>query len=86
LQVPIGAVKTSVQGSYVEVLVDGAPQRKTVTTGISNDTMIEILSGLEEGEEVVTQTTSGTSTSASVSGSSNRDTGPGGMGVMGIMR
>lgn len=55
LMAPISAVKTN-GGSYVEILVNGAPQKKEVTTGINNDTMIEIVSGLEEGEQVVTQT------------------------------
>ncbi|MFH1564812.1 MAG: efflux RND transporter periplasmic adaptor subunit [bacterium] len=60
---PISAVKTN-GGSYVEILVNGAPQKKKVTTGISNDTMIEIVEGLEEWEQVITQTINPTAASA----------------------
>lgn len=56
LLVPISAVKSKGANSYVEILVDGQSQRKTVMVGSSSDTMIEITEGLEEGNEVVTQT------------------------------
>ena len=48
--------------SYVEVLVNGQPQRKTVVIGSNNDTQIEILSGIEEGEEVISQTINNSTT------------------------
>ncbi|PIR80636.1 hypothetical protein COU24_02950 [Candidatus Kuenenbacteria bacterium CG10_big_fil_rev_8_21_14_0_10_39_14] len=67
LVAPLSAVKSSAQGSYVEILVNGAPQRTTVTTGSSNDTMIEIISGLEQGEKIVTQTISSSSATNSQS-------------------
>ena len=56
LTVPLSAVKTGGGNSYVEVLVGGQPQRKTVSIGLSDDTLIEIIDGLSAGEEVVTQT------------------------------
>ncbi|PIR66974.1 MAG: hypothetical protein COU51_00985 [Parcubacteria group bacterium CG10_big_fil_rev_8_21_14_0_10_36_14] len=67
LTVPLGAVKTQGQTSYVDILKDGEPQKTQVETGISNDTLIEITSGLNEGDMVVTQTisTGGTTPSAS---------------------
>jgi len=69
LLVPLSAVKAAGENSYVEILVDGQPQQKTVTTGMSNDTMIEITSGLEEGEKIITQTiNNGTSQSQSPQG------------------
>jgi len=61
LLAPLGAIKSAGADSYAEVLVEGALQKKTVTTGLSNDTMIEIVSGLNEGEQVVTQTINGNS-------------------------
>ena len=64
LLAPLSAVKTSAQGSYVEILIDGALQRTTVTTGSSNDTMIEITSGLQQGEEIVTQTINSSATNS----------------------
>jgi len=56
LFVPSSAVKTQGNKSYVEILVNNQPQRQPVTIGISNDTMIEIISGIEEGDKVITQT------------------------------
>ncbi|MDX9893466.1 MAG: efflux RND transporter periplasmic adaptor subunit [Patescibacteria group bacterium] len=77
LMVPLSAVKTVGNSSYVEVLVDSQPQRVAVTTGLSNDTMIEIVDGLTEGDQVITQTIGGssgvTSSSNSNSNSSNND-------------
>jgi len=67
LSVPIGAVKTSGGSSYVEVLENGKLVKKTVTTGLSNDTMVEIVEGLEEGEQVVTQAISTTATTQQTS-------------------
>ncbi|MCZ7664300.1 MAG: HlyD family efflux transporter periplasmic adaptor subunit [Thermoleophilia bacterium] len=63
LLVPSSAVKTATGGgSYVEVMVNGAIQQRTVTAGLSSDTSVEIASGLQEGEEVVTQTINPNST------------------------
>ncbi|MBA3046878.1 efflux RND transporter periplasmic adaptor subunit [Patescibacteria group bacterium] len=56
LLAPIGAVKTSAGASYIEVLQDGKLIRKTVKTGLGNDTMIEIVEGVNDGEQVITQT------------------------------
>ena len=56
LLVPNSAVKSNGSGSYVEVLVGNTPQNQTVGTGLSNDTQTEIISGLNEGDKVVTQT------------------------------
>ncbi len=79
LLAPINAVKTMGTGSYVEILVDGQPQRKTVTAGLSSDTMIEIVEGLEEGEKIITQTTSSNSGGSS-SPSQNSQNGSSGFG------
>ncbi|NTU66911.1 MAG: efflux RND transporter periplasmic adaptor subunit [Candidatus Moranbacteria bacterium] len=71
VMVPSGAIKTQNGNSYVEVLNSGAvPSRASVKTGISNDTDTEIVSGLNAGDKVVTQTISGTSTTVSGSSSS----------------
>lgn len=71
LIVPNAAIKTQGSSSYVEVLNDqGVPERRSVEIGISNDISTEIVSGLEEGEEVVTQTISGSSATTGQSTSS----------------
>lgn len=58
LLVPVEAVNTNRQGDFVYVVEDGVVHMRYVTTGISSNVEIEILSGLEEGEEVVTTITS----------------------------
>ena len=64
--VPSSAIKTSGQTSYVQVLVNGAPVQKTVQPGLSNATQTAITSGLNVGDNVITQTiTAGSSTSTS---------------------
>ena len=56
LLVPNGAVKIQGQGFYVEVLQNGQPVRRAVLVGLSNDTVTEVMSGLEVGDNAVTQT------------------------------
>lgn len=65
LLAPSSAVKTQGSTKYVQVLVNNAPAQKIVTTGLVNDTNTEILSGLNEGDKVVTQTITSGATSAS---------------------
>ncbi|HBU07296.1 MAG TPA: hypothetical protein DEB09_04400 [Candidatus Magasanikbacteria bacterium] len=56
LMAPTSAVKTQAGASYVEILVNNAPEKKDIQVGSSNDTMTEIVSGLNEGEEIIIQT------------------------------
>jgi hypothetical protein len=67
------AVKTEGTTSYVQILKDGAPVKQTVEIGSSNDTQVEITSGLSEGTSVVTQTI--TANSSSTNSSSSISTG-----------
>jgi HlyD family secretion protein len=54
LVVPIKAVREVGQLMLVEVLgTDGYPQRRFVTLGQAHDGLVEVLSGLQEDEEVV---------------------------------
>lgn len=74
LLIPISAVKTTGNNSFAEILVDNQPQKKAITTGSSNDTMIEVIEGLTEGEQVVAQTTTnGSSTGQSTNDRQNGD-------------
>lgn len=68
--VPNSALKTDVQGSYVEVLVNGAPEQKTIEIGIANTTKTEVLSGVLVGDAVVTQTIDPTATKSTASSNS----------------
>jgi len=55
LIIPQRAVKEKNGQKIVQVLVNGQPQEKPVTVGLRGDEgMIEIVSGLNEGEEVIT--------------------------------
>jgi RND family efflux transporter MFP subunit len=80
LLVPGGAVKTQGGSSYVEVLNDGnkTPVQKNVEIGLSNNTDTEIISGINSGDKVVTQTITSTTkaSSTTASGTGSR----GGMG------
>jgi hypothetical protein len=76
LTIPNNAIKMQGTERYVElfdtplptatdtqgVASSAAPRRQTVETGISNDTMTEIVSGLKEGEQIVTRTITSTQT------------------------
>lgn len=80
LLVPNAAVKSN-GGQYVEVLENNVPRNQTVETGLSNDTMTEITSGLKEGEKVVTQTiTANTTQTQTQSSTGVRIPGVGGFG------
>ncbi|MFA6593787.1 MAG: efflux RND transporter periplasmic adaptor subunit [Candidatus Buchananbacteria bacterium] len=76
LQVPSSAIKTQNSINYVQVLVNGQPQQKEVVVGLASDTMTEILSGINEGDEVVTQTVTAGKSSAKTTSGSNSDTRP----------
>ena len=54
LQIPLSAAFRSVDGWAVFVAVDGLAERRVVTLGRRNDRMVEVLSGLEADERVVT--------------------------------
>ncbi len=80
--VPNSAVKTQNGSFYVQVFVRQAPENRAVKVGLSNDTQTEIISGINVGDNVVTQTiASGTAAaSSSTSNSSLRIPGLGGGG------
>jgi RND family efflux transporter MFP subunit len=69
LLVPTAAVQTQNGSSFVKVLKKGQVQSVSVETGLISDNQIEIVSGLEEGTEVVTNTitTNGSSQSNATS-------------------
>ncbi len=53
LILPLSAVKEEKGQKYVKVLANGLIQQVNVQTGISDDTNVEIISGLQEGDQVV---------------------------------
>lgn len=58
LLVPVASVTTTDGTSTVRVMKNGAPQIVTVEIGAASDTQVEIVSGLSEGDTIVTGTTS----------------------------
>ena len=73
LLIPLSALKTNTGGQYVSVLRGGKTENVTVTTGLTNNENVEILSGLQEGDKLVI---SYTKSQTSASSSSKRDGGP----------
>lgn len=72
LAVPIEAIQTKQEEKYVVVVKeDGTTQDTTVETGISNDTYVQILSGLNEGQIIQMIETSTTNTSSGKNSSSS---------------
>jgi len=57
LTIPLSSVKTFKNNSFVEVLdSEGKLERKSIIVGKSNDTIIEVLEGLVEGDSIVIST------------------------------
>jgi len=83
--VPNAAVKSdSTTGdSYVLILnADGTTTKQvTITTGIAGDTNTQVLTGVKEGDKVVTATSSSSDSSSSSSGGSGSN-GRSGIGMM----
>jgi multidrug efflux pump subunit AcrA (membrane-fusion protein) len=69
-QLPPG-VSSSTAESAAGFTSTVAPVQQAVTVGLSNDTETEIISGIEEGQLVVTKTTTVTSTTAKTTSSSS---------------
>lgn len=59
---PISAIKYENTETYVELLNNDEIKKVFVKTGISNDTQTEILSGIKEGDNVITKTTTSSNT------------------------
>ena len=73
LVVPISTLKTDANGSYVIVKnADGSQENRYVTTGIYSDEYVEIIDGLDEGEDIVSTYTAKKKSSSS---SSSRNQG-----------
>ena len=54
LTVPISAVNSDSEGDFVYTINDGFVEKKYVTAGMASTEEIEIKSGIEEGEKVIT--------------------------------
>ena len=61
MTVPLSAMTDNEKHAVFVAKADGTVERRTVKTGTNDGTYIEILSGLSEGEIVVTSGTEGLS-------------------------
>lgn len=66
LLVSTSAVKTDSNGNnYIQILTNGKPVDINVEVGLSSDTQTEIVSGIKEGDTVITSTTEASTTPSS---------------------
>lgn len=56
---PVSAVNVDMDGEFIYVVENNTLVRKPVVTGISSDTMIQIVEGISEGDQMVTEVTTG---------------------------
>ncbi len=86
--VPSGAVKTKNNIKYVEmpdenssvsdstgIFLTKTPKQQTIETGLADDSSIEIISGVKEGDLIITKTINSSKSSSSSSNSSNKASG-----------
>ncbi|MDP3726737.1 MAG: efflux RND transporter periplasmic adaptor subunit [bacterium] len=84
LLVPASFVQTQEGQSLVRVRQNGQIQQVPVETGLSSEIQIEIISGLSEGDEVLTSTAGGSEGQSSTSPFSSFRFGGGGVGQGGL--
>lgn len=53
LIVPLQAVKETQGQRYVQIMKNGQPQNVTVITGLTSDDKIEIIKGIQEGDQII---------------------------------
>jgi multidrug efflux pump subunit AcrA (membrane-fusion protein) len=83
LEVATAAVQTQAGNSYVNKLVNGRVVQTDVTTGLQGDSNTEIVSGLSQGDQVVVNTGTVSSTSGTRTSGGNGTFGGGGGGFQG---
>jgi len=80
--IPSSAIKENDTGLYVEVLKNNQPVPTTIEIGLSNNTMTEITSGLNVGDQIITQTKNNNSNLPANNMSSKADASRGMMKMM----
>lgn len=65
LQIPTSSIMGEAGAFYVRIMKNGKMEEKTVETGVASDSQTEILSGISEGEMVVTSVNTSTATTKS---------------------
>lgn len=72
LRIPANAIGGTTSNPTVRVMVNGVAQERAITVGITDGTWTEVLSGLQEGEQVVIETTTSSSSNTNTSNTNNR--------------
>jgi HlyD family secretion protein len=87
VEMPDEAVATEILSGTDGVVLENSPRKQIVEVGLANDSYTEILSGLSEGEQIITRTISSSSSSSSTQNKSSSgslfnmgSSGPPGMG------
>lgn len=89
LLIPSSAVKTTGGKSNVQVMSNGVPVTKEIKIGASNDSSVEVVSGLSEGDEIIVKTivtTAAAQTSSLFSSLTSRNRGAAGTTTTGGTR
>ena len=60
--IPNTAIKQRDDTNYVEVVISGTSQQRMIQLGLTDDTNTEVISGLTEGETIITQTVTAATT------------------------
>jgi HlyD family secretion protein len=81
LIVPLSAVKENKGQKYVQVMVDGKPQSVQVQLGLADDEKVEILSGINEGDQIVLPTAKPQAGASSSTGGSSGSNPARGIGI-----
>lgn len=55
ISVPLNIVQRSDAGEYIYVEQQGVARKKTIRTGLTSGSVVEVLSGLSEGENIITE-------------------------------
>jgi hypothetical protein len=83
LVVPSRALRRAGRASTVTVKTPEGTEQRTVTTGVTNGTLIQVVSGLQDGDEVQVSAPATTSSTTPTGGGQNFQTFPGGGGGFG---
>lgn len=84
LLVPSSAVQSQNESTFVRIFNNGKITEKTVATGLSSDSQTEIISGLNEGDTIVTSMITSTSGTGSTSQTQSPFSAFGGSGRSGF--
>jgi len=72
VEMPNETVGTSLVGTNSGIVLTASPRQQTITTGLANDSYTEVVSGLSDGDQIITRTVSASTANSTSNSSSNR--------------